>query len=954
MAGGLQVTVRQVASYPQALPNAQDLALLQQGGLGGPYAAVTVGSLISAGLIAGPALGVGTAVPADAAPNQVFTGNTVLPLDGSRYWNCYVSPSGGPYRYFASGVAGADGFDGTVGFDWLIAAPGAAGAPFSSLSWSTLMRLSPAGALSLPFGTLSVARDPGGAMEVANMGWVGANTVASFNGRRGVVQLTADDVYAALCLDPCDPFITVSQTNAAICAAIQQLLAHYPGVSSLNGRFGNVFINTCDLNIATFSGPASGLPALMLPTPVQPTDPTPADPLTAVNIAWVEAYVTALTTTGDFATKAYVDAAVAASVVSFNGRTGAVLLQLSDITSAGGAPTASPIFSGVPTAPTAAAGSATSQVATTAFVMAAVSNATAGVASFNGRTGAVTLNSTDLNNAGGALLASPNFSGTPTAPTPAVGNSSTQIATTAFVTAALAGFSGVTSFNSRTGAVTLALADITGAGGAPLASPALSGTPTAPTAAAGTNNTQVATTAFVEAAIAGIGPGVSSFEGRTGAVTLQANDIQAAGGLVNPSVALTGTPTAPTPSAGNSSTQIATTAFVTAAVLTGSVTSFNTRTGAVTLQATDISGAGGALLASPAFTGTPTAPTAAPATSTTQIATTAFVTAALTTQAANSVTSFNGRQGVVTLTTADITGAGGAPIANPTFTGTPAVPTAAPGTATTQAASTAFVMAAIAAQTAGVTSFNSRTGAVTLQTNDVSAVGGALLASPTFTGTPTAPTPAPGDNSTNIATTAFVMNALSASAVTSFNTRTGAVTLTSADVSGAGGLLATGGTVSGNLTVQGTTTLAFPTNITGATNGSNATAGTVGEYQQSLVTTGVGAPGSNAAWNVTQLTLGAGDWELWGEVWFSTSGASTTQYFAWINTVSATAPTISQGPMTLRSNSNALIGNENLPVAVRRYSLTASTTFYLTATANYNQAAATMAALGILAARRIR
>ncbi len=36
---------------------------------------------------------------------------------------------------------------------------------------------------------------------------------------------------------------------------------------------------------------------------------------------------------------------------------------------------------------------------------------------------------------------------------------------------------------------------------APLASPALTGTPTAPTAAAGTNTTQVATTAYVIAAI---------------------------------------------------------------------------------------------------------------------------------------------------------------------------------------------------------------------------------------------------------------------------------------------------------------------------------------------------------------------------------------------------------------------------------------------------------------------
>jgi hypothetical protein len=57
----------------------------------------------------------------------------------------------------------------------------------------------------------------------------------------------------------------------------------------------------------------------------------------------------------------------------------------------------------------------------------------------------------------------------------------------------------VTSVAGRTGAITLAVADVSGA--APLASPALTGTPTAPTATGGTNTTQIATTAFVAAAI---------------------------------------------------------------------------------------------------------------------------------------------------------------------------------------------------------------------------------------------------------------------------------------------------------------------------------------------------------------------------------------------------------------------------------------------------------------------
>ncbi|MEP7337066.1 MAG: hypothetical protein ABI977_04930, partial [Acidobacteriota bacterium] len=59
---------------------------------------------------------------------------------------------------------------------------------------------------------------------------------------------------------------------------------------------------------------------------------------------------------------------------------------------------------------------------------------------------------------------------------------------------------------------------------APKASPALTGTPTAPTAAGGTNTTQIATTAFVQAAVAGGTAGVASFNGRTGIVVPATND----------------------------------------------------------------------------------------------------------------------------------------------------------------------------------------------------------------------------------------------------------------------------------------------------------------------------------------------------------------------------------------------------------------------------------------------
>ncbi len=101
---------------------------------------------------------------------------------------------------------------------------------------------------------------------------------------------------------------------------------------------------------------------------------------------------------------------------------------------------------------------------------------------------------------------------------------------------------------------------------------------------------------------------VSSVFTRTGAVVAASNDYsvsQITGAAPLASPALTGTPTAPTPTAGNNTTLVATTAFVTGGI------------------ATAVSGL--APLASPAFTGTPTAPTATVGTNTTQIATTAFV-----------------------------------------------------------------------------------------------------------------------------------------------------------------------------------------------------------------------------------------------------------------------------------------------------------------------------------------
>ena len=77
------------------------------------------------------------------------------------------------------------------------------------------------------------------------------------------------------------------------------------------------------------------------------------------------------------------------------------------------APLASPTLTGTPAAPTAAQGTNTTQIATTAFVNAEIAADTASK----------------------APLASPTFTGVPAAPTASTGTNTTQVATTAYVQA---------------------------------------------------------------------------------------------------------------------------------------------------------------------------------------------------------------------------------------------------------------------------------------------------------------------------------------------------------------------------------------------------------------------------------------------------------------------------------------------------------------------------------------
>ena len=188
---------------------------------------------------------------------------------------------------------------------------------------------------------------------------------------------------------------------------------------------------------------------------------------------------------------------------------------------------------------------------------------------------------------------------------------------------------------------------------APLASPSLTGTPLTTTQATGTRAATGASTQIAN----------STYVRNVAGEIYDAVDLKAP--LASPS--LTGTPLTPTQATGTraatgASTQIANSTYV--RNVAGEI-----------YDAVDLK----APLASPALTGTPTAPTASAEINNTQIASTEYVTTGI----GSAVTTINTALALK------------APLASPALTGAPSAPTAAAGTNTTQLATTAFTKNAI-------------------------------------------------------------------------------------------------------------------------------------------------------------------------------------------------------------------------------------------------------------------
>jgi hypothetical protein len=246
-----------------------------------------------------------------------------------------------------------------------------------------------------------------------------------------------------------------------------------------------------------------------------------------------------------------------------------------------------------------------------------------------------------------------------------------------------------------------------------------------------------------------------------------------------------------------------------------------------------------------------------------------------------------------------------APLASPALTGSPTAPTQLSSDNSTKLATTAWVAAFLSASgyaptgASPVTSVAGRTGAVVLTHNDLTdwaatLASYALLAGPTFTGIPAAPTAGAGTNSTQIATTAFVGTAVSTAIATEVTNRNTAISNNNANTTLTGTTTGAAANFSGNVTalnygvIRGTTctltgalsgtsaTLSSTLAVTGAMTGAGGAAVVLsngGSYNITITGTSAGCSG-NSVTATTATNLSGGS--VSATVISSTGGASIT------------------------------------------------------------------------------
>lgn len=236
---------------------------------------------------------------------------------------------------------------------------------------------------------------------------------------------------------------------------------------------------------------------------------------------------------------------------------------------------------------------------------------------------------------------------------------------------------------------------------------------------------------------------------------------------------------------------------------------------------------------------------------------------------------------------------GAAPLASPTFTGTVTIPAGASIAGFAPLASPTFTgTPAAPTATAG-------TSTTQLATTAFVATSFAPLASPALTGTPTAPTAAAATNTTQVATTAYVQS-------------------------------------------QGGQLPATATN-------DNAAAGKLGEFAsaQLLLASAMSLTNGTAA-NMLSLSLTAGDWEVYGNAVFNSTGTVSNVQANFTTTSAGLLDEAFRMVMPIAAGLNVVAA----PIPTQRFSLAATTTVYAVVYGSFSTGTCT--ACGFMQARRMR
>jgi len=160
--------------------------------------------------------------------------------------------------------------------------------------------------------------------------------------------------------------------------------------------------------------------------------------------------------------------------------------------------------------------------------------------------------------------------------------------------------------------------------------------------------------------------------------------------------------------------------------------------------------------------------------------------------------------------------------------------------------------------------------------------------------------------------------------------------------------------LTGYTTTSAGSTTTTTKKVLGTLTNDNATTGDVGEYVESLITSGSPVTSTNnTAVNLTSISLTAGDWDTWGNVSIVTVGTNPLIVIGWISSTSASIPDQSLYTGIQASATTVdLAGGTGFTVLPRRFSLSTTTTIYLTTFCSNSASNSTVC--GNLMARRRR